>query len=76
MVELARQEDIQHFLSSNGLDKDFLDERSESLEVYRQTGEFIADFFRSIERRFTSIEYRLNRLEKRAVGTSEGMNCR
>ena len=68
MVELARQEDIQHFLSSNGLDKDLLDERLESLEVYRQRGDLIAGFFRSIESRFVSIEYRLPRLEGERSG--------
>jgi hypothetical protein len=62
MVELDRQEDIRHFIVSNGLDTSMLDERSD-LEVYRPGGELIADFFRSIESRFVSIEYRLSRLE-------------
>jgi hypothetical protein len=44
-----------------------LDERSD-LEVYRQRGELIADFFRSIESRFASIEYRLSRLERARYG--------
>ena len=62
MDELDRQEDIRHFIESNGLDTSILDEGSD-LEVYRQRGELIADFFRSIESRFVSIEYRLSRLE-------------
>ena len=53
------QTEIKDFIASNGLDED---EGSDS-EVYRQTGELIADFFRNIEHRFMSIEYRLSRLE-------------
>ena len=60
MVKLAKEEHIHHFIVSNGLDKD---EESDS-EVYRQTGELIAEFFRSIELRLVSIEYRLSRLER------------
>ena len=64
MLELDKQEDIREFVVSNGLD---MDERSDS-EVYRQTGELIADFFRNIEHRFMSIEYRLSRLEAERCG--------
>ena len=67
MDELDREEDIRHFIVSNGLDTSVLDERSDS-EVYRQGGELIADFFRSIENRFASIEYRLSRLEGERYG--------
>jgi hypothetical protein len=56
------QTEIKEFMASNGLDTSILDEGSD-LEVYRQGGELIADFFRSIESRFVSIEYRLSRLE-------------
>ncbi|MGA2518695.1 MAG: hypothetical protein ABSG44_19395 [Thermodesulfobacteriota bacterium] len=56
------QTEIKGFIASNGLDTSILDERSE-LEVYQRSGELIADFFRSIESRFVSIEYRLSRLE-------------
>jgi len=63
MDELDKQEAIRQFIASNGLDKDLLDEGSD-LKVYRQTGELIADFFRSIESRLVSIKYRLRRLEK------------
>ena len=38
-------------------------EHAQHSEVYRQGGELIADFFRSIESRLASIEYRLSRLE-------------
>jgi hypothetical protein len=65
--ELDRREDIRHFIASNGLDTSILDEGSD-LEVYRQRGELIADFFRSIESRFVSIEYRLSRLEGERYG--------
>ncbi|MGA2519187.1 MAG: hypothetical protein ABSG44_21920 [Thermodesulfobacteriota bacterium] len=67
MDELDRREDIRHFIASNGLDTSILDERSD-LEVYRQRGESIADFFRSIESRFVSLEYRLSRLEGERYG--------
>ena len=67
MVELDRQEDIRHFIESNGLDTSILDEGSD-LEVYRQRGELIVDFFRSIESRFASIEHRLDRLEGERYG--------
>ena len=67
MVELDRQEDIRQFIVSNGLDTSILDERTDS-EVYRQRGELIADFFRSIESRFASIEQRLDRLEGKQHG--------
>jgi hypothetical protein len=58
---------IKEFIVSNGLDTSILDERTDS-EVYRQGGELIADFFRSIESRFVSIEYRLSRLEGERYG--------
>jgi len=67
MDELDRREDIRHFIASNGLDTSILDERSD-LEVYRQRGESIADFFRSIESRFVSLVYRLSRLEGERYG--------
>jgi hypothetical protein len=67
MDELDRLEDIRQFIVSNGLDTSILDERTDS-EVYRQGGELIADFFRSIESRFVSIEYRLSRLEGERYG--------
>jgi hypothetical protein len=55
------------FVTSSGLDTSILDEGSD-LEVYRQRGELIADFFRSIESRFVSLEYRLSRLEEERYG--------
>ena len=64
MVEFDREEDIRQFIESIGLDKD----EGSDLEVYRQGGELIADFFRSIESRFASIEYRLSRLERERCG--------
>ena len=62
MVEFDSPEAIRQFIVTNGLDTDLLDEGSD-LEVYRHGGELIADFFRNIESRFLSIEYRLRRLE-------------
>jgi len=67
MDELDRPEDIRHFIASNGLDTDLLDERSD-LEVYQKSDELIADFFRNIENRFASIEDRLRRLEMERNG--------
>ena len=67
MDELDKQEAIRQFIASNGLDKDLLDEGSD-LKVYWQTGELIADFFRSIESRLMAIEYRLRRLEMERNG--------
>ena len=61
------QTEIKKFIASNGLDTSILDERSD-LEVYRQRDELIADFFRGIESRFVSIEYRLSRLEGERYG--------
>ena len=60
MMELDNPEDIKEFIKKHGLDED---EESDS-EVYRQTGELIAEFFRSIEHRLASIAYRLSRLER------------
>ena len=59
----------------NGLDTDLLDERSESLEAYRQMGELIADFFRDIESRFVSVGYRLSRLEEKRCGHQRDGIC-
>ena len=64
MVELDKEEEIRKFLELIASDED---EGSES-EVYRQTGELIADFFRNIEHRFMSIEYRLRQLEGERYG--------
>jgi hypothetical protein len=60
-------EEIKEFIKSNGLDTSILDERSD-LEVYWQRGELIADFFRSIESRFASIEHRLERIDEERYG--------
>ena len=76
MVELDRQEDICHFIESNGLDKDLLDERDEAIEDWRLKWEglaksfmnYLQDRFTSIESRFASIEYRLSRLEGERYG--------
>jgi len=68
MVELDKEEAIRHFIASNGLDEDLLDEKSDA-EVYQQTGELIADFFTSIERRLVSIEYRLRQLEREQINS-------
>ena len=64
MDEVDRQEAIRQFLELIASDED---EGSDS-EVYRQTGELIADFFRNIEHRFMSIEYRLRQLEGERYG--------
>jgi len=64
MDEVDRQEAIRQFLELIASDED---EGSDS-EVYRQTGELIADFFRNIEHRFMSIEYRLGQLEGERYG--------
>jgi hypothetical protein len=75
MDELDRREDIRHFIVSNGLDKDLLDEPSEPLEAWRLKWEGLAKGFVSyLQDRFTSIEHRLDRLEGERYGhqTTEG----
>ena len=65
MVELDRQEDIRDFITSNGLDKDLLDEPSEALEAWRLKWEGLAKgFMNYLQERFASIEHRLDRLEQ------------
>jgi hypothetical protein len=59
------QIEIKEFIASNGLDKDLLDEPSESLEAWRLRWEDLAKgFFEYIENRFSAIEKRLDRLEQ------------
>ena len=67
MAELDSEKEIRQFILSNGLDLYTLEERPD-LEVNRRRGELIADFFRSIESRFMSIEHRLSRLEGERCG--------
>ena len=78
MDELDRQEDIRHFIASNGLDTDLLDERDEAVEAWRLKWEgLVKGFVNYLQDRFASIEQRLDRLEQLeggAVWTSEGMN--
>jgi hypothetical protein len=69
MDELDRQEDIRQFIISNGLDIDLLDERDEALEAWRLKWEGLAKgFMNYLQDRFTSIEQRLERLEKERYG--------
>ena len=69
MVELDRQEDIRHFIESNGLDIDLLDERDEALEAWGLKWEDLAKGFMDyLQDRFLSIEYRLSRLEEGRCG--------
>jgi hypothetical protein len=66
MLELDKQEDIRHFIASNGLDKDLLDERDEVLEAWRLKWEGLATgFMNYLQDRFASIEQRLDRVENR-----------
>jgi hypothetical protein len=56
--------DIRHFIASNGLDKDLLDDRDEALEDWRLKWEGLAKGFMGyLQDRFASIEQRLDRLE-------------
>jgi hypothetical protein len=60
------QTEIKEFIASNGLDIDLLDERDEALEDWRLKWEGLAKgFMNYLQERFTSIEHRLDRLEKR-----------
>ena len=69
MVELDKEEDIRHFIVSNGLDKDLLDERDEALEDWRLKWEGLAKgFMNYLQDRFTSIEQRLERIEEERYG--------
>jgi len=69
MDEFDRQEDIQQFLSSNGLDIDLLDEREESLEAWRLKWEGLTKgFMNYLQDRFASIEHRIERLEEERYG--------
>jgi len=64
-VKLHLNGDIQQFIASNGLDTDLLDERSESLEAWRQGWEGLAKgFMNYLQDGFASIEQRLDRLER------------
>ena len=57
---------IKEFIASSGLDIDPLDERDEALEAWRLKWEGLAKgFMNYLQDRFASIEYRLERLEKR-----------
>jgi hypothetical protein len=59
------QIEVKDFVASNGLDLDLLDERDETLEVWRLKWEGLAkDFMNYLQDRFTSIEHRLERLEQ------------
>jgi hypothetical protein len=70
MVELDTQEDIQQFLSSTGLDKDLVDEREETLEAWRLKWEGLAKgFMNYLQDRFTAIEQRLDRLDKKSLNS-------
>ena len=67
--ELDRQEDIRHFITSNGLDIDLLDEREEALEAWRLKWEGLAKgFMNYLQDRFASIEQRLEQLEGERYG--------
>ena len=69
MLELDRREDIRHFITSNGLDVDLLDERDEALEAWRLKWEGLAKgFMNYLQDRFASIEHRLERLEHERYG--------
>ena len=76
MDEFDRQEAIRHSIASNGLNKDLLDEPSETLEDWRLKWEglakgfmnYLQERFSAIEHRFMSIEYRLDRLEMERNG--------
>jgi hypothetical protein len=58
------QTEIKEFITSNGLDKDLLDERDEALEAWRLKWEGLAKgFMNYLQDRFASIEHRLDRLE-------------
>ena len=72
MVQFDSEESIRRFILSNGLDKDLLDESSESLEAWlRECNLLVKGFFRHFEDRFTRIGRRLDRLEQ-LVGERSG----
>ena len=59
------QTQIRHFIASNGLDIDLLDEREETLEAWRQECNLlIRGFVNYLGKRFSAIEHRLDRLEQ------------
>jgi len=69
MIELDSEKEIRQFIVSNGLDKDLLDESSESLEAWlHECNRLVKGFFRHFEDRFTRIERRLDRLEGERCG--------
>jgi len=73
MTEIERQdrqstqdnpEDIKKFITSNGLDRDLLDERDQALGAWRLKWEGLAKgFVNYLQDRFVSIERRLDQLE-------------
>jgi hypothetical protein len=59
------QDEIREFITRYGLDRDLLDEREEALETLRLKWEDLAKgFMNYLEDRFSTIEHRLDRLEK------------
>ena len=64
MAEFDSEEDIRQFIVSNGLDKDFLEERSESFEAQELRWEGLAKgFAQYLEDRVSAMERRLDMLE-------------
>jgi hypothetical protein len=62
--ELSHTE-IKHFIASNGLGTDLLDERDDVLEAWRQECNLlIRGFVNYLENKFSAIEQRLDRLEQ------------
>ena len=65
MVKLYRQEEIQQFLSSSGLDIDLLDESNDSFEAWQQECNLlIRRFVNYLQDRFARMERRLDTLER------------
>ena len=63
-------EDIKEFIRSSGLGADLLDERDETLEAWRLKWEGLAKgFMNYLQDRFTAIEQRLDRLDKKSLNS-------
>jgi hypothetical protein len=65
MVELAKDEEIRHFLTYNDLTPEQLDEKNEEIKAWqKKCQEMVREFWDYLDYRFSAIEKRLSLLEE------------
>lgn len=65
MVELAKDEEIEAWLATNGLTAEELDEKDEEIRAWqRECQETVRGFWNYLDNRFSAIEKRLSVLEE------------